>query len=143
MRCIMLFVERPRSLQAEHKQGYQARLQEQARTSMATNQLLAGELYARIAWFHSEKTKTDIDNIVKSILDALNGVVYADDYQIVKCLSERVDTTKDFALSASAEVYQELVALLGNEQIKHIVYIEVGQLSSRRIVFGPIDEEHL
>ncbi|MBV9786926.1 MAG: RusA family crossover junction endodeoxyribonuclease [Chloroflexi bacterium] len=142
----MLFAERPRSLQAKHKQGYQARLQGQARTSMPANQLLDGEVYARITWFHSEKTQSDIDNIVKPILDALNGVVYADDRQIVKCLSERVDTTRDFALSAPpgpADVYQELIGLLSNEQIKHILYIEIGQLSSRRIVFGPIDEEYL
>lgn len=146
MRFAMLFTERPRSLQAKHKQGYQARLQGQARTFMSINQLFDGEIYARITWFHGEKTQSDVDNIVKPILDALNGVVYADDRQVVKCLSERVDTTKDFALSASpdfADVYQELITLLGNEQIKHILYIEIGQLSSRRIVFGPIDEEYL
>ena len=31
--------------------------------------------------------KPDLDNMVKSVLDALNGVVYEDDSQVVKCTS--------------------------------------------------------
>ena len=37
--------------------------------------------------------KPDIDNICKSVLDALNGIAYADDGQVVK-----VGTTKEYTL---------------------------------------------
>ena len=37
--------------------------------------------------------KPDIDNICKSVLDALNGIAYADDGQVVK-----VETTKEYTL---------------------------------------------
>ena len=37
--------------------------------------------------------KPDIDNICKSVLDALNGIAYADDRQVVK-----VGTTKEYTL---------------------------------------------
>lgn len=143
MHFAMAIAERPRSQSAQKKQGYQERVRTQARTHLSNDMLQTDNLYVRIIWFHGERVQGDTDNIIKPILDALNGVVYADDRQIVKCVSERVDTTKDFTLSeapASAEVYGELLSLLGDVQIKHVLYVEVGQLTSRRIAFGPIDE---
>lgn len=145
MHFTMAIAERPKSLGAEpkRKQWYQERVRAQARAHLSNDMLRTDNLYVRIIWFHGEKVQGDTDNIIKPILDALNGVVYADDRQIIKCVSERVDTTKDFTLSeapASAQVYSELLSLLSDEQIKHVLYVEVGQLASRRIAFGPIDE---
>lgn len=40
------------------------------------------------------------------------------------------------------DVYEELIALLGGEE-EHIFYVEVGQLTSHRVYFGPIDEGEL
>jgi crossover junction endodeoxyribonuclease RusA len=36
------------------------------------------------------KTRRDLDNLVKLVLDGLNGVAYADDYQVVKITARRV-----------------------------------------------------
>jgi len=36
------------------------------------------------------KTKPDVDNIAKIVLDALNGIVFADDRQVVSCTVEKV-----------------------------------------------------
>jgi Holliday junction resolvase RusA-like endonuclease len=37
--------------------------------------------------------KPDCDNIIKAVLDALNGVAYYDDSQVVKiCIRKRYDT---------------------------------------------------
>ena len=40
--------------------------------------------------------KPDIDNILKSIFDALNGYAFADDVQIVKVVAEKVYADKPF-----------------------------------------------
>lgn len=37
-----------------------------------------------IRFFYKDNRKRDIDNPIKSILDALNGLVYVDDSQVVK-----------------------------------------------------------
>lgn len=47
--------------------------------------------------------KPDIDNLAKSVLDALNGVAYADDQQIVKLQavkqSQQLDTTAGISIT--------------------------------------------
>ncbi len=47
----------------------------------------------------SATVKPDIDNIVKIVADALNGIAYADDSQIVKCTCE-----KRYSVSPSVEI---------------------------------------
>lgn len=36
-----------------------------------------------LSWYMFPKTKPDLDNCIKSVLDALNGIAFADDAQIV------------------------------------------------------------
>jgi Holliday junction resolvase RusA-like endonuclease len=44
--------------------------------------------------------KPDLDNVVKAVLDALNGVVYLDDAQVVNLVA-----TKRYATEPRVEVY--------------------------------------
>ena len=37
-----------------------------------------------IRFFYKDNKKRDIDNPIKSVLDAMNGIVYEDDVQVVK-----------------------------------------------------------
>lgn len=46
--------------------------------------------------FIAPNKKPDIDNILKSIFDALNGYAFADDVQIVKVVAEKVYADKPF-----------------------------------------------
>jgi hypothetical protein len=46
--------------------------------------------------------------------------------------------TLPFQLAMCQEVYNHLVALLA-ENVDHILYVEVGQVFSQQVVFGPID----
>jgi Holliday junction resolvase RusA-like endonuclease len=46
------------------------------------------------------KVKPDLDNVVKAVLDALNGVVYLDDAQVVNLVA-----TKRYATEPRVEVY--------------------------------------
>ena len=40
----------------------------------------------------------DVDNIAKNIHDALKGVLFADDVQIVQCLTRKIDATREFLI---------------------------------------------
>lgn len=44
--------------------------------------------------------KPDLDNVAKAVLDALNGVIYADDKQVIKLVAE-----KRYSLDPRVEVY--------------------------------------
>ncbi len=55
-----------------------------------------GPLYARILWFHKDRTTQDVDNIAKRILDSLKGLVFDDDSAISHCLAARIDATMDY-----------------------------------------------
>lgn len=101
-----------------------------------------GSLYARVVWFYQEKTTQDVDNIAKRLFDALDGTVYSSDLQVVKCALEKVYyMVEAYELSdtgISNERYTELVGFLG-QQVKDVLYVEVGLVTSRRIVFLSID----
>jgi Holliday junction resolvase RusA-like endonuclease len=51
-----------------------------------------GELYPKV--------KPDLDNVVKAVLDAINGVVYVDDAQVINLVA-----TKRYATDPRVEVY--------------------------------------
>ncbi len=44
--------------------------------------------------------KPDLDNVAKAVLDALNGVIYEDDKQVIKLVAE-----KKYSLDPRVEVY--------------------------------------
>lgn len=46
------------------------------------------------------KVKPDLDNVVKAILDAMNGIVYQDDAQVINLVA-----TKRYATDPRVEVY--------------------------------------
>ncbi len=103
--------------------------------------MLTGNLYLRVVWFYN-RGYSDVDNILKPILDALQGVVFRNDRLIVKVSSERVDTRRTYELASdpgvAPEVYSELVELLGTEE-SDVTYVEVGTIPARLVVLGPID----
>lgn len=114
-----------------------------ASLAFGTNAPLAGDLYCRIAYFHAVPSTQDVDNIIKSILDALKGVVFQDDVAIVQCLTSKVDIRKNYAISngnAPGGAAEELTVCLEG-QPAHTLYVEVGSVLAQRIVFGPIDGE--
>ncbi len=44
--------------------------------------------------------KPDLDNVMKSVLDALNGLAYLDDKQVIRCM-----VTKDYAEHPHTTIY--------------------------------------
>jgi len=43
----------------------------------------------RIAWFKRDNRRADLDNILKSILDSLNGFAYDDDSQVCEIIASK------------------------------------------------------
>jgi len=136
----MVFEEQPKSLAAEKKQGYINRLREIAKAEMAGQNLLTGDLYVHIIWFHSVRSTGDIDNIAKNILDAMKHIVYEDDEAVVRCQIERVDIRdEDHTFSyrtASPPAFETLEQRLSSKP-KHVVYVEVGPVGPITIRSGP------
>ena len=135
---------KPASAQKRKKTRYKQNLRDAAinRIGGAKTPLLDGQLYARITWFHAEEPKLDFDNIVTPILDALIGVVYDDDQRIAQCLVTRIDSRQDLDLPdihSLPDILETLTTLIKKEKHKHVLYLEIGEISSLKMVFGLID----
>jgi Holliday junction resolvase RusA-like endonuclease len=50
-----------------------------------------------LAFFQGTRARKDIDNMVKLVLDSLNGVAWTDDVQVSVVLARRVYTVKERA----------------------------------------------
>ena len=104
--------------------------------------ILTGLLYVRIIWFQHERTDGDVDNMAKWILDSLKGVVFQDDDDVVRCLTQKTvaDATGEYLyhrhLIPSETVRVDLPALLGGEP--HVLYIEVDIVADPTVSFGPV-----
>lgn len=79
--------------QPKRNREYRARVQESARLAMAGASPLDGELTCRIKIFRKYKRTArifgDVDNLLKGLFDGMNGIVFGDDAQIVKCVVEK------------------------------------------------------
>ena len=139
----MALALKPASAQKRGKNArYKQDLRDAAMSQVgeAKTPVLDGELYARITYFHAEKTELDVDNIPKPILDTLIGIVYDDDHRISQCLITRV-SQKDYSLEEDyflPNVYEDLTNLLAEDH-KDVLYVEVGNVSSHKVYSGPID----
>ena len=76
-----------------------------------------GEVMVVITYFFKGEA-LDVDNMPKPILDALNGLVYADDSQITDLVCRKRDRNRDLQFENPSSV---LVETLGrSEQFLHI-----------------------
>ena len=78
---------------------------------------LDGEVMVVITYYFKGES-LDVDNMPKPILDALNGLVYADDCQITDLVCRKRDRNRDLQFENPSSV---LVETLGrSEQFLHI-----------------------
>ena len=54
----------------------------------------------------ASKTRIDLDNALKVVIDALNGIAYTDDKQVVQILAEVGDAKIDGGLTVLVKKYQ-------------------------------------
>lgn len=51
--------------------------------TFAVSEPLTGDLYLSMQFYRKGKKRADVDNLSKAIMDALNGIAWIDDRQIV------------------------------------------------------------
>jgi crossover junction endodeoxyribonuclease RusA len=56
---------------------------------MAGAEPIVGPVRVEVSFWRSSKRRCDLDNLVKSVTDALNGLAYADDQQIVELVARK------------------------------------------------------
>jgi Holliday junction resolvase RusA-like endonuclease len=82
-----------------------------------------------IYYFPSAPMKGDVDNIVKHILDALNGVAYLDDRTVERVVAQKFEPQVDWAIEVPSD---RLAAAL--DKPAPVVYVRVDDdLSWRRL----------
>jgi len=137
----IVLLQPPKSQQAKRKAGYQTHLKSKASARYMSSPVHDTNLYMRVTWFTRKKGGPDVDNIVKPIFDALEGVVYKNDLQLAQILSTRVNLSESYTISnanISPSLYDELENAI-NKGYNHILYIEIGRMTGQQVVFGPID----
>ncbi|MYA37194.1 MAG: RusA family crossover junction endodeoxyribonuclease [Gammaproteobacteria bacterium] len=96
----------PLSQQAKSrsKMRWRARVMQAAQAEIPNGcSLVADDVALRIAYYY-EGDSPDVDNIIKPIQDALEGVVYVDDAQVVKTESSKVRIDGSFTIRGASAV---------------------------------------
>ena len=78
----------------------------------------AREVMVAITYFF-EGVSLDVDNVPKPILDALNGLVYADDTQVTDLLCRKRELNGDLRIQNPSPII--VATLAGLEEFLHIV----------------------
>jgi crossover junction endodeoxyribonuclease RusA len=87
----------------------------------ADHGLIADPIQARVIYFYVD-TDLDLDNILKPILDSMNGLVYVDDFQVANIVAAKRDLAGSYLLADAPPV---IVAQLGNPATTDFVFVAV------------------
>lgn len=80
---------------AEHSKPYKEKIKKIARQKIP--QPFNGEVEIRLEYlYHNPKDRLDGDNLLKTICDALEGVAYKDDSQVVHHEADTINTNRPF-----------------------------------------------
>ena len=89
---------RPRFTRSGHAYTPKATKDAEARVGDAYQaEMFTGNIGVELHFFQGSRARKDIDNMVKLVLDGLNGVAWPDDLAVSVCLARRVYTTKEKA----------------------------------------------
>lgn len=95
-----LIKKRPASVQSDGKTAWKEKLAKSFQQKWRSKSLITYPVRFSIVYLCDKNCKTDVDNIIKPIQDALNKVVIQDDFQIIdvdahrRLFSEPIDATK-------------------------------------------------
>lgn len=94
----------PISMQASgtSKARWKGEVATAAQAAWGTGPPLDVEVLLRLTYFH-ESAPLDVDNMIKPIQDALNGIVYVDDKQVAQVVSGRSDLSGTFRVRGLSE----------------------------------------
>ena len=111
------------------KETWRQAVQEAARDRWAATGPAEGSVAVTITYFFQEAAP-DVDNIPKPILDALNGVVYADDEQVSDLLCRKRDLNADLLIrNPSADLMGYL------REAMPVVHVQVNEAPGLEVTF--------
>ena len=86
------------------KTKWRAKVSAAANSSLpADYAVVADPVRATVVYFYVD-TALDLDNILKPILDALNGLVYIDDFQVANIVAAKRDVAGSYVLTDASPV---------------------------------------
>ena len=137
-----LCTHRPRSVNSKRKgtEKFKEAIRESFKYYYSDTNLLDDELYGIAYYFHKKKTEIDADNLSKPIWDALETLLYKDD-KIIKLRYTGIydiknDVRKLNITKMPTNVFRDFLNLIDNNQIEHLIYIELGKLNNSLYIIG-------
>jgi crossover junction endodeoxyribonuclease RusA len=105
-------------------QAYKSQVREVAKASWNSSQLTGDDVRVVITHYYDvvpgyENNVPDSDNIVKPVRDALNGVIYVDDYQVTDFVSRRRNLRASFRVKGISLVLAK--GFCSGEEFLHVL----------------------
>jgi Holliday junction resolvase RusA-like endonuclease len=129
----------PLTIKARGHLTYENDIKEVFRQYWPSVQMLEGDLYGIVYYFHRKPSQIDADNLCKPVFDALENELYVDD-GLIKFVK-----TATFDLRAHNLEVLDLTTIPGNifsdfleelDKSDHILYIEIGDMNYEMFEFG-------
>ncbi len=73
----------------QRTRDYEARIHASARSETMQGLPLEGPVWAELHFYTATRRRADLDNLVKSTLDGMNGVAFLDDHQVSQIFATR------------------------------------------------------
>lgn len=102
----------------EAKRLWIKRVRSAADDALSGDQPSNDTLVLRIAYFYMDAPAADLDNIVKPIQDALKGIAFADDVQVVDLIASMRPKTGNDRINMSANLSR---GFAGHSDFVHVV----------------------
>jgi Holliday junction resolvase RusA-like endonuclease len=84
-RVVLREGQRPRAYTPRQTKAYEAEVAWAAKQAMRGRTPFAGPVGMTLKFYRATRARADGDNLEKAIADAMNGLVYLDDDQVVEC----------------------------------------------------------
>ncbi|MEW6273904.1 MAG: RusA family crossover junction endodeoxyribonuclease [Bacillota bacterium] len=135
----LIFPMKPKSLNAGRRQlkKYRERIIEYVSNHSFSRFDKSQKIACTIYYFHRKKTEIDADNMGKPLLDALKGVFFEDDSQVIWRLAVRINALEDYVIENKGmdlDKFDELFDFISTRD--HVVYVELKKVGSLLLAVG-------
>ena len=94
------------------------------------NPIIGDTVEVRLDYFHMNKRRMDMDNIAKCVLDALNGIAYVDDRQVI------LQSSTAYSLASIVNIENGIVDLIKPlAQYKEYLFIRIRNVPDASTVY--------
>lgn len=137
--AVVIAPRRPLSINAANRAKFKAELARIAHNSVE-GPFTSSQLYCKVWYFYRGPSDVDADNMSKPVLDALEGIVYENDRQVVIRVAAKVSIdvgSYEIAPPVDAlDAFDRFTEFLAVEH--HVLYIEIGEIDTLRLAVGVV-----